>query len=306
MSVQHELMHNTVLEVGYVGTRGTHLLGDMDLNQPTVAARLANPNSDANALVNFPGYGSVRSRNPIFTSNYNSLQVSLNRRFTNGLTLGAAYTWAKLLTTNPQDRDLGVQDTYDLKAAYGSSLLNTPQVFVLSYVYDLPFFNKDHNALSSVLGGWEISGITNIQSGQSLTVTQGTDPFATVANNNSGLNLAREGLIQIRANQVGDPHGPKTPAEFFNTAAFSPASGAFGDERPGALLGPGFQLWDVSLLKNFRLGERARIQLRFESFNTFNHGSPNAINTTIGSSSFGQVTGYHDPRNLQLGAKFQF
>ena len=306
MSVQHELMHNTVLEVGYVGTRGTHLLGDMDLNQPTVAARLANPNSDANALVNFPGYGSARSRNPIFTSNYNSLQVSLNRRFTNGLTLGAAYTWAKLLTTNPQDRDLGVQDTYDLKAAYGSSLLNTPQVFVLSYVYDLPFFNKDHNALSYVLGGWEISGITNIQSGQSLTVTQGTDPFATVANNNSGLNLAREGLIQIRANQVGDPHGPKTPAEFFNTAAFSPASGAFGDERPGALLGPGFQLWDVSLLKNFHLGERVRVQLRFESFNTFNHGSPNAINTTIGSSSFGQVTGYHDPRNLQLGAKIQF
>jgi len=306
LSVQHELMRNTVLEVGYVGTKGTHLLGDMDLNQPTVAARLANTTADANALVLFPGFGSIRARNPIFTSNYNSLQVSLNRRFTKGLTLGVAYTWSKLLTTNPQDRDLGAQDTYNLKSNYGPSTLNTPQIFVLSYVYDLPFFKNEHNFEGVVLGGWEISGITNFQSGQSTTVTQGSDPFATAANNNSGLNLAREGLIQIRANQAGDPHGPKTAAEFFNTAAFSQASGAFGTERPGSVLGPGFQLWDISLIKNFNFTERARLQLRFESFNTFNHGSPNLINTTLGSGAFGTVTGYHDPRNLQLGAKFQF
>jgi hypothetical protein len=318
VSVQHDLMRNTVLEVAYVGTRGTHLLGDMDLNQPTVASRLANPNSDANALVQFPGFGSIRSRNPIFTSNYNSLQISLNRRFTNGLTLGAAYTWSKLLNTNPQDRDLGMQNTYDIKSNYGLSTLNTPQIFSLNYVYDLPFFKNEHNLQGYVLGGWEISGITNIQSGQSQTVTQGTDPFATVANNGSGINLAREGLIQIRANQAGDPKGPKTATEFFNTAAFSPASGAFGSEQPGAVLGPGFQLWDMSLIKNFNFGERARLQLRFESFNTFNHGSPNAINTTCsasalspldctaGNPAFGTVTGYHDPRTLQLGAKFQF
>ncbi len=306
ISVQHELMRNTVLEVGFVGTRGTHLLGDTDLNQPTVAARLANPNSDANALVNFPGFGSIRSRNPIFTSNYNSLQVSLNRRLTNGLTLGVAYTWSKLLTTNPQDRDLGIQNTYDIKSNYGPSTLNTPQIFVLSYVYDLPFFRNEHNVQGYLLGGWEISGITNMQTGQSTTVTQGSDPFATAANNNSGLNLAREGLIQIRANQIGDPSGPKTATEFFNTAAFSQAIGAFGTERPGTVLGPGFQLWDMSLIKNFNFTERARLQLRFESFNTFNHGSPNSINTTIGSTAFGTVTNYHDPRTLQLGAKIQF
>jgi Carboxypeptidase regulatory-like domain/TonB-dependent Receptor Plug Domain len=318
LSVQHELMRNTVLEVGYIGTKGTHLLGDQDLNQPTVAARLANPDSDANALVNFPGFGSIRSRNPIFTSNYNSLQVSLNRRFTDGLTLGVAYTYSKLLTTQSVDRDSGIQDTYDVKAAYGLSTLNTPQILVLSYVYQLPFFKNEHSLKGYVLGGWEISGIANIQTGQSLTVTQGIDPFATVANNNSGINLAREGLIQIRTNRSGDVNGPKTPAEFFNTAAFSPASGAFGNEAPGSLLGPGFQLWDTSLHKNFDFGERARLQLRFESFNTFNHGSPNAVNTscvgssadplscTAGNPAFGTVTGYHDPRTLQLGAKIQF
>ncbi|MGC2773875.1 MAG: hypothetical protein WA232_19420, partial [Candidatus Sulfotelmatobacter sp.] len=185
-------------------------------------------------------------------------------------------------------------------------------------VYDLPFFKNERNLKGYVLGGWEISGIANIQTGQSLTVTQGTDPFATVANNNSGINLAREGLIQIRANRSGDVNGPKTPAEFFNTGAFSRASGAFGNEAPGSLLGPGFQLWDTSLHKNFDFGERVRLQLRFESFNTFNHGSPNAINTscvgstadplscTAGNPAFGTVTGYHDPRTLQLGVKISF
>jgi hypothetical protein len=325
LSVQHEIMRNTVVEVGFVGTKGTHLLGDMDLNQPTLASRLANPNSDANALVPFPGYGSIISRNPIFTSNYNSLQASLNRRFTNGLTLGVAYTWSKLLTTNPQDRSLGIQDTYNVKAAYGPSLLNTPQIFVVNYVYDLPFFKNERNALGYALGGWEIAGIVNMQSGQSTTITQGTDPFATLANNNSGLNLQREGLMQIRTNRIGSPSGPKTAAEWFNTSAFTIASGTFGNEQAGALLGPGFQLWDTSLIKNFNFTERVHFQLRFESFNTFNHGSPlgqalGGINTTCAASptapnplacnganpAFGTVLLYHDPRTLQLGAKLQF
>jgi hypothetical protein len=312
LSVQHELVQNTVLEVGYVGTRGNHLLGDIDLNQPTVAARLANPNTDANALVNYPGFGSIRSRNPIFTSNYNSLQISLNRRFTNGLSVGAAYTWSRLLTTQPVDRDSGVQDSYDILAAYGPSTLNTPQIFALNYVYDLPFYRDQKGLVGHLAGGWEISGITNIQTGQSMTITQGTDPFATAANNLSGLNLAREGLIQIRADQVGNPQGPKTPTEFFNTSAFQVASGAFGTERPGAVLGPGFQLWDIALIKNLQFTERVHLQLRFEGFNVFNHGSPGQgegafpVQTVIGSPSFGAVTSYHDPRTLQLGAKLQF
>ena len=119
--------------------------------------------------------------------------------------------------------------------------------------------------------------------------------------------------MQIRTNQVGDPNGPKTAAEFFNTSAFTLASGAFGTESPGALMGPGFQLWDMALNKNFRFGERVRFQLRLETFNTFNHGSPlgaaeGGINTLLSPSNkaFGTVTGYHDPRNLQLGAKLEF
>ncbi len=307
LSVQHEIMPNTVLEVGYIGTKGTHLLGDININQPTVADRLANPTVDANTLVPFTGYQAIVSRAPIFTSNYNSLQVSLNRRLSHGLTLGVAYTWSKLLTTNPQDRSLGVADAYNLKSDYGLSTLNTPQILVLSYVYELPFHKNDSTLAGYVLGGWQISGITNFQSGQSVTVTQGgNDPFANAANDNSGLNLARGATAQIRTDLIGDPHGPKTAAEFFNTAAFATAVGHFGSERPGTVLGPGFQLWDISLFKNFRFAERVGMQLRLETFNAFNHGSPNSIDTGIASGSFGQVNGWHDPRNVQLGIKIKF
>jgi hypothetical protein len=307
LSVQHEVMRNTVLEVGYVGTKGVHLLGDVNINQPTLAARLANPTVDANALVPFAGYQAIISRAPIFTSNYNSLQVSLNRRFSQGLTVAVAYTWSKLLTTNPQDRSLGVADAYDLKGSYGLSTLNTPQILVVSYVYELPFYKHDNSLVGHVLGGWELSGITNFQSGQSTTVTQGgNDPFATLANNNSGLNLARGATAQIRTDLIGDPHGPKTAAEFFNTAAFVTAVGHFGTEAPGTVLGPGFQLWDISLIKNVNFGERVGLQLRLETFNAFNHGNPSSIDTGIASTTFGQVNGWHDPRTVQLGAKIKF
>src|SRR6202140_3700413 len=169
LSVQHEIMPNTVLEVGYVGTKGTHLLGDVDINQPTVAARLANPTADVNAIRPYLGYGAITARIPAFTSNYNSLQVSLNRRFSRGLTLGVAYTWSRLLTTNPFDRSLATYNTYDYKQSYGPSTLNTPQMLVVSYVYELPFYRNQRNLMGQVLGGWEISGITTIQSGQSTT-----------------------------------------------------------------------------------------------------------------------------------------
>lgn len=315
LSVQREILPNTLVEVAYVGTWGTHLLGDIDLNQATLANRVANPGVDVNALAPYLGYQAIISRAPIFTSNYNSLQASLNRRFSHGLSVQLSYTWSRLLTNMPQDRALGVYDSYDIAANYGPSTLNTPQMFVASYVYDLPFYKNQSGLLGRVLGGWELSGITTIQSGQSTSVIQGTDPFALVANGATypgGVGLNRGSTAQIRTDVVGDVNGPKTAGEFFNTAAFSEAVGHFGDERPGALLGPGFQVWDLSLIKNTRFGERVNLQLRLETFNAFNHGNPSSIDLNIdnlvpgGGGSFGTVNGWHDPRNVQLGAKISF
>ncbi len=326
VSVQHEVMRNTVMEVGYVGTKGTHLLGDIDINQPTVATRVANPGVGINAIAPYIGYGGITSRAPVFTSNYNSLQASLNRRMSHGLELGVAYTWSKLLTTNPLDRALLAYDTYDLKQSYGLSTLNTPQILVLSYVYQLPY-KQQHGAAGWVLGGWELAGIVNFQSGQSQIITQDNDPWSLVTTTNStlactisattttcplypgGIGLpSGAGNQGIRADRVGgaSTSGPKTVNEYFNTAAFTDAVGHFGSAAPGVVLGPGFQRWDTSLYKTVKFGERASLQLRLETFNTFNHGSPNSIQTNVDSSSFGQVNGYHIPRQMQIGAKINF
>ncbi|HXC44479.1 MAG TPA: carboxypeptidase regulatory-like domain-containing protein [Candidatus Dormibacteraeota bacterium] len=326
VSVQREILPSTVVEVGYVGTKGTHLLGDVDINQPTVAARLASSGDDVNAIRPFPGFGVITDRNPIFTSNYNSLQASLNRRFNRGLTVQLGYTWSRLLTTSPEDRSLATYNTYDLKQSYGPSTLNTPQMFIASYVYDLPFYRNQSGAIGKVLGGWEISGITTIQTGQSLSITQGSDPFGAVTVPTSvggctisattpscplypgGLGMTRPGsTVQVRADQIGDANGPKTAAEFFNTAAFADAVGHFGTSRVGAIYGPGLQVWDMSLIKNIRFAERVGVQLRLETFNTFNHGNPMTVDTNVDDgASFGTVNGWHDPRNVQIGAKINF
>lgn len=308
ISVQREILPSTVVEVGYVGTKGTHLLGDVEINQPTVAARLANPGTDVNAIRPFPGFGAITDRNPIYTSNYNSLQVSLNRRFNRGLTVQLGYTWSRLLTTSPQDRSLATYNTYDLKQSYGPSTLNTPQMFIASYVYDLPFYKNQQGAVGRVLGGWEISGITTMQTGQSLSITQSSDPFGASGLYPGGLGMTRPGsTVQIRADQIGDASGPKTAAEFFNTAAFADAVGHFGTSRVGAIYGPGLQVWDISLIKNIRFVERVGLQLRLETFNAFNHGNPLTVDTNVDDgASFGTVNGWHDPRNVQIGAKVNF
>jgi hypothetical protein len=322
VSLQHEILPNTVVELAYVGTKGTHLLGDININQPTVATRVANPQLGVNAIVPYVGYGTITDRAPVFTSNYNSLQASLQRRMSHGLAVGVAYTWSKLLTTNPQDRALLAYDAYNLKQSYGLSSLNTPQIFSLNYMYEEPFF-KNQRGLGWVLGGWELSGIISIQSGQSLSVTQDNDPWSLVQTNSStlsctisptqptcplypggiGLPAANPG---IRANQSGSSSGPKTLTEYFNTAAFSQAVGQFGSAAPGSVLGPGFQRWDTSLFKNIKFAERVNLQLRLEAFNTFNHTSPNSVVTDFNSSAFGHVNGYHIPREVQIGAKITF
>jgi len=310
LSVQHEILPNTKLEVAYVGTLGTHLLGEVDLNQPTLADRLLPANQanfvNANALRPYLGYGEIKARVPEFTSNYNSLQVTLNRQLSRGLNIGLAYTWSKLLTTNSNDRSTPVADTYNLKMDYGPSQYNTPQILVFNYVYDLPFFRGQSGFVGHVLGGWEISGITTIESGQSLTITQNADPF-NLYNTAAKLNDGGLGLQTIRADRTSTPIGsPKTINSWFNQAAFTDAVGHFGTAGNGVVLGPGQQNWDIGFIKNTSFTERIRLQFRGEFFNTFNHVNFNSVDTNVDDKAFGTLNGTHTPRNVQLGLKLYF
>jgi hypothetical protein len=158
--------------------------------------------------------------------------------------------------------------------------------------------------LGHVAGGWEFSGIITFQGGVPFTVTssQDADP--------SGQGCLGSSPCSVRPDVIGDPNsGPKTLTQWFNIAAFAPVpANQFrnGNAGRGIVLGPGFSQWDVSLFKNLKLSERVSSQFRVEAFNAFNHTNYTTLNTTFGSSAFGQVTGARDPRILQLGAKISF
>src|ERR1035437_104902 len=304
LSVQRQLLPTTTLEVAYVGNVARHLLGEFDMNQPTVAARTANPKADVNAIRPYLGYGYMHDRAPLFTNNYNSLQVSISHRSSRGLTLGVAYTWSKDLTTNSNDRGTSATNSYDFKMDYGPASTNTPQILEVNYIYEVPFFKAQHGLEGHVLGGWEISGVSSFVSGSSFTVTQQVDPFASVGPN--GLGMKQNGDIGMRPNQTGSIKKIKTRAQWFSTSSFTPASGGFGTERYGSLLGPGVQKWDIATMKNVNLGEHLRFQLRGEYFNAFNHTNFASVDSSLEDGNFGQVTTAHEPRIIQIGAKLNF
>lgn len=327
LSVQQEVAPATTVEFAYVGSSGRHSLGELDLNQPTLAARAANPMANVNAVRPYLGYSFFQARVPAFTSNYNSLQVSLNHRVTHGLTAGIAYTWSKNLTDQSTDRGAANSNTYNPSLDYGPSNLNTPHIFIANYVYQLPFLAAQHGFMGRVLGGWEISGITTFESGVSASVTQATDPFACVAPDTNpngciagtypgGLGISTPNTdIAPRVDQIAPVHLSKQPGQWFTTSSFAPAVGHFGSARNGIFLGPGLENWDLGTIKNIRIDERFRFQFRGEFFNAFNHTNfggasnpafPAGIDTNISDANFGQVISTHLPRRIQLGAKLYF
>ncbi len=321
ISVEQQILSNTVLQVAYVGTLGRHLLGDVDIDQIPLSTRFANPTDNANALRPYPGYAEITSRAPLFNSNYNSLQVSLNRRVSEGLTLGAAYTWSKNLANNAADRGSGVYDTYNYSLDYAPPSINTPQVFIANYVYDLPFFKAQHGVVGHVLGGWELSGITRFQSGSSLTMVQSNDPFnssdfpGSAGTFPGGIGIDPAPSVSPRPDAVPGISftGAGSRLQWFNTAAFTDAIGHFGSAARGLLRGPGLENWDLAGIRNFKIGERFSLQFRGEFFNAFNHTNftgtascSSGVCNNVDNSAFGRLLGAHNPRTIQLGLKLYF
>ena len=312
LSVQRQILPNTLCEAAYVGNKGTHLLGQFDLNQVALAARVASPTDNVNALRPFLGYGPITSIASQYNSNYHSLQLSLNRRVSQGLNLGVAYTWSKTLTNNPSDRSDAPYDTYNSAADYGPASFSLAQVFVFNYVYDLPFYQSQEGLVGHLLGGWEVSGITTFQSGFPTTIFQFTDPFnsfdyalGTPGTYPGGIGIDPS-VVAPRPDRTGGCGGPQTVAQYINTASFVDAIGRFGNSGRGVCIGPGFNNWDISAIKNIRITERFRMQFRAEFFNAFNHVSFNSFDNFTDDSTFGQLNGTHDPRIIQFGLKLYF
>jgi hypothetical protein len=335
VSWQQQLASTTVLEIAYVGSVSRHLLGEMDLNVPTLAIREANPDTPLNNLRPYQGYSYFHTRLPVFTSNYNSLQMSLNHQTRRDLTLGVSYTWSKNLTDNWNDRGTpstggalsgppGSANTYayDPKLDYGPSGLNQPQIFIANFVYKEPFFREQHSLAGHVLGGWELSGIVSLNSGLSTNAYQKVDPFACAPDTDNpnvcaagrapGTTLGGFGMvnpnadISPRPDQVSAVHLTKTQTQWFTTSSFATAQGHFGSSAVGNILSPGTEKVDMGLLKNFRFTESINLQMRAEAFNLFNHTNFWLIDTGLGDGTFGQATSAHMPRTMQFSGKLYF
>ena len=318
LSIEREVLPSTVLTVAYVGTAGRHLLGEREINQPTLSARAANPTAWVTAVVPYTGYAAFEDRIPGYTSNYHSLQVSLNSRDYHGLTYGIAYTWSKNLSDNPEDRGFETYNTYNLHLDYGPSIINQPQTFIANYVYELPFFKHQHGPAGHILGGWELSGITQFLSGQSQRVHQRFDNFSsrdcsimtkdcpTTGLYPGGLNMDPSD-ISPRPDLIAPVKRAKQEKNWFSTSSFADAWGHFGSSGYGVFLGPGLNLWDLAAMKNSKIGEHASFQLRAEFFNAFNHNNFAGIGVvTDTKSTFGHAVSSHDPRQIQLGGKIYF
>lgn len=317
LSLQQQLLPSTVLEVAYVGSQSRHMLGELDLNMPTLSTREDNPNAPLNNIRPYLGYSDFHTRLPIFTANYNSLQVSLNHRGRD-LTAGIAYTWSRNLTDQYNDRGTANTYTYDPKLDYGPSGLNEPQIFMGNFVYKEPFLSSQHGFAGHVLGGWELSGITTFVSGLSFNTFQYPDPYGCVTDSSTangcapgtypgGLGIDGPNYdILARPDQTGPVHMTKTRMQWFDTSAFTTAQGHFGSEGAGNLLGPGQERVDLGLMKNFRISERMNLQMRAESFNLFNHTNFDGIDNGLGDGTFGQATSTHEPRLMQFSGKLYF
>jgi hypothetical protein len=327
LSFEQQLAPTTVLQIAYVGSISRHMLGELDLNMPTLATREANPDSPLNNIRPYLGYSDFHTRLPIFTANYNSLQVSLNHKMRD-LTVGIAYTWSKNLTDQSVDRGVASSYTYNPKLDYGPSTLNEPQIFIANFVYKTPFFREQHGLTGHVLGGWELSGITTFNSGLSLTASQAADPFACAAPDANdpasdtsplcaadnqagpypgGLGLVNpNGDIAPRPDQVSAVHMTKTQTQWFSTNSFTQAYGHFGTAGVGNFLSPGTERIDLGLMKNVKFSERISLQLRAEAFNLFNHTNFAGIDTGLLDGTFGQATSAHLSRTMQFSGKMYF
>ncbi len=300
-AIQQELSGELVLTAGYVGTRGVHLLGSRDINQPFPSPQQPN-------LRPLPFFSDINQIESSFDSVYHSLQLAAQCRFQEGLTGLFSYTWSRSIDNAsnffPSSGDANFpQNSYDTSAERGRSSFDAPHRFVGSFAYDLPMGRNLSGAAERVLGGWRINSVITLQSGQPYTVALP----AELDNSNTGQSIQGFGAGD-RPHVVGNPNlANPDPAQWINPAAFAmPEFGTFGNAGRNVVQGPPLREVNFSLLKDTKLADGLTLQLRAEMFNLFN--TPNFGNPNIffGTPGFGRILSARDGRELQFGVKLLF
>ena len=329
--VQRELVKGIILDAAYVGSKGTHLLGVVDLNQVAPGVALAaglhqvttpadtrfttTDDPRINAVRPYLGFNAINAEETAFDSNYHSLQIHARKNFGSVGLVDVAYTWSKFLTDAGAD-STAPQSSYNWhEGEYGPSPLDRQQVLAINYIYTIPAFAHSKGVLHHALGGWEVTAIPTAYSGTPFTVTTSSvDP--------AGLGLIGNSASSSRPDMVCDPRANQ-PKQFtnslgagkptwFNTACFQPVpNGAVrpGNAGRGVVRGPGYFNVDASLSKNFGLmkEDRMKLQLRGEAFNILNWVNPGAFASVSQiSTSFGEINSFRAARRIQIAAKLIF
>jgi hypothetical protein len=331
LNVQWEFYKNYLLEVGYVGTSGHNLLTRREINPAipgpgastgnTSRRRIFNLNNPQNAAFGGAVFGGITNQETSANSNYNSLQVTVSKRFSDGLYFQNAYTWGHCI-----DNSSGLRSNTrwnNPAADKGNCDQDIRHRNVLSYIYELPFYKDQHGAIGKLLGGWQINGVTVFQTGTPFNITESTDrslsgagsdrPDSTgtvvVFQDARNTNTANGGPNRI-FNGTGGGTSTAATNPFFRRVgsgtSFALGAGRFGNLGRNVFHGPGDIIFDVSLIKRTRLGENKAVEFRAEAFNVMNHANFGNPNGGISSVNFGRVTTTRDPRLIQFGLKFQF
>jgi len=294
-SVEREIAPSTIFSLTYIGSRTVHADSSTVLNVP------------------LPGPGAFAARRPIpqlsqFNTirwngwaKYDALTANVARRFARGLTYDVNWTWSHSIDdasdpgTTLNENNLP-QNIYDTSSERASSSFDHRQRLVASFLYELPLALKSRGWTRAAFARWRMGGSFTAQSGAPFTVNIASDRA------NIGAGPAQ------RPNVTGDPNsGPHTPNQWFNTSVFSlPALYSFGDAPRNAVIGPGVQEFDISLMKEFPLGEMRRLEFRAEAYNLLNHPNFNVPNRMASTPNFGTISSAQDSRQLQFALRFSF
>ncbi|MGH9627856.1 MAG: hypothetical protein ACRD7E_05900, partial [Bryobacteraceae bacterium] len=304
-NVQRELGKDMVLEAGYLGSVSRKLESLRLFNQPLPSAT-----GSAQSRAPYPEFGLIQAPEGNGKAHYNSFMAKAQRRFSQGATFLAAYTWSKAIDTGSAIRvhlgqSLFPQDNHCVRCERGLSSFHSTNRFVTSGLLELPLGKGKRYANGSgindvLIGGWQVGSILTLQSGFPFSALLGAQRSNTT------------GFVSDRPNATGRnvslPRGQQDPERFFNTAAFAiQPFGSFGNAGRNVVIGPGVIAWDFSALKNFRIHESQQLQFRFEAFNLPNHPNWDMPGFLADRVDFGKVRGTRTPmRELQFGLKYVF
>jgi hypothetical protein len=323
IGVQRALSSKTVVSLAYVGNtnryQNDYTEYNLPTNDPSVLIPIINGTASYSTApgLSFPGFQSVRLSTNEANSHYNGLQLDVTSQVGKDLFLRAFYTYSK--TIDPGTGATGGQDLQNVSNPYlgwrydvGPGGYDRTHNAVVNFIYDIPVFRHNSSRLiKSTLGGWQLSGIVTMESGLPINIgmVSGTINGQQVSGNNGLPNATnrpdRVGTISYPGTVLAGPQ----QIQYIDPSAFSaPALGTFGNLGHNAVRGPGRDNWNLSLFKSFWFNEErgSRFELRFETFNTWNHTQFNQVSNNFGSSNFGQFTSAFDPRTIQLGGKLYF